>query len=287
PVFLKEISPEIIDKLLDVVKQHSKRDYNILSVFWKMSRSQLNNQNIEYFLDFKKALNENIKILSRWDAKDLFQLMGNSLNYIEHSKINIEHELMEISNSMLNNNIIFNRDGSMTTSDFLLYLWRAFNANDFKALENFSNKYISLIPKDSMEYSKNISKAFLLFGEGKFEEVLEIITSLDHPNFILKIRMKHLKVKCLYELNEHITFDSEYKSTYHFLKNNKSLSAKVKNDTKYLFDKIKSMLRLKEKFSSYEFDHLKNEISKGSLNKESWLNVKINEFEIFIKNKSQ
>ena len=145
-------------------------------------------------------------------------------------------------------------------------------------------KYFKKIPVESREYSKNISDAFLLFGKGKFDEVLGIITSLQHPNFMLKVRMKHLKAKCLYELNDQITFDSEYKSTYHFLKNNILLSPKVKNETKYLFDRIKNMFRLKEKFSSYEFEKLKNEISMGTMNKNSWLNLKVNEFKLRIKN---
>ena len=278
PVFLKEISPKIIEKLLAVVKDNSVRDYNILNVFWKMSRSQLNNQNIEYFLDFKKTLNDNISILSKWDAKDLFNLMGNSLNNLDPSKINTERELFDLTNSMLSNGIIFNRDGTITTSDFILYNWRAFNAGEYAAIKKFTDKYLNKIPKDSMDYSEKVSLAFLLFGEGKYEEVLEIITSLQHPNFILKVRMKHLKAKCLYELSDHVTFDNEYKSMYHFLKNNKSLSSKVKNDTKYLFDMIKNMLKLKEKFSSFESDKLKKEFSMGSMNKNSWLNIKINEF---------
>ena len=276
PVFLKEISPGIIERLLAVVKENSIRDYNILNVFWKMSRSQLNNQNIEYFLDFKKALNDNISILSKWDAKDLFNLMGNSLNNIDPSMINTEKELFDLTNSMLSNGIIFNRDGTITTNDFILYNWRAFNAGEYKAIKKFTDKYLNKIPKDGMEYSEKISLAFLLFGEGKFEEVLEIITSLQHPNFILKVRMKHLKAKCLYELIDHVTFDSEYKSIYHFLKNNRSLSMKIKNDTKYLFDNIRRMFRLKEKFNSYEYDKIKKEIADSSYNKNSWLNLKVN-----------
>ena len=278
PVFLKRISPDIIEKLLIIVKENSKRDYNILNVFWKMSRSQLNNQNVEYFLDFKKALYDNIGILSKWDAKDLFSLMGNSLNNLDPSKINVEKELFELTDSMLRSGIIFNRDGTITTSDFILYNWRAFNAGEYEAINKFTVKYLNKIPVESMEYSEKISLAFLLFGEGNFEEVLEIITSLQHPNFIIKVRMKHLKAKCLYELNDFISFDSEYKTIYHFLKNNKSLSSKVKNDTKYLFEMIKKMFRLREKLNEFEFEELKNEISMGSFNKRSWLNVKINEF---------
>ena len=278
PVFLREISPSIIDKLLAVTKQHSVRDFNIVNTFWKMSRSQLNTNNIEYYLDFKRTMNENLNILSKWDAKDLFLLMGNSLNNFDPSNINVEKELFEISDIMLKNNIIFNRDGSLTASDYLLYIWRAFNANEFEALEKFSLKYISKLPEDNIEYAGNYSKAFILFGKEKYDEALGLITSMNHPGFIIKVRMKLLKAKCLYELNDYITFESEYKSTYHFLKNNRSLSDKVKNDTKYLFENIKLMFRLKEKFSTYEFNRLKKEISEATLNKRSWLRLKLNEF---------
>lgn len=122
-----------------------------------------------------------------------------------------------------------------------------------------------------------MSRAFLLFGKGKFDEVLEIISTLEYPNFLTKVRIKQLKVKCLYELNDYLRFDGEHKSIYHFLKNNKSLSLKIKSDTEFLFIKIKKMFRLKENFDLFEFEKLKKEISESSLNKTSWLSEKINE----------
>ena len=267
PVFLKEISSGIINKLLGVVKVHSIRDYNILDVFWKMSKSQLNSDRVDYLLDFKKALNDNIKILSRWDAKDLFSLTGNILGNADPPKINIDRELFEITDSMLGNNIFFTRDGSMTTADFNLYLWRAFNANEFSAIRKFRDKYLNKIPKDCIEYSDNLAEAYLLFGEKKFEKVLAIITYLRHPNFILKVRMKHLKAKCLYELNDQFTFESVYKSVYHFLKDNRSLSMKVKSGTENLFEKIKRMFRLQEKFNEYDYEKLRLEINEKEIKK--------------------
>lgn len=278
PVFLKEISPEIIDRLLAVIKVNSERDYNILSVFWKMSKSQLNNDNVEYFYDFKKALHQNVGLFSRWDAKDLFSLMANSAGNINPSKINTDRELFEISDTMLNNNILFNRDGTMSVLDFQLYLWRAFNVNEFEAIRKFRDKYINKIPQESIDYLRNLSDSYLLFGEGKFEKVLEIISRLQSPDFSLKVKMKHIRAMCLYELKDQLTFFNEYKSIYHFLRNNKSLSMKVKNDTKRLFEYIKKMFRLTDDFDKYEFEMLRNEINNSSLNKSSWLNRKIVEF---------
>ncbi|MBK8381372.1 MAG: hypothetical protein IPL16_05650 [Ignavibacteria bacterium] len=59
-VFLKEISPEIIDKLLIIVKDHSKRDFKILNVFWNWCKTQLNPGNAVMYQEFKKSF---LKIL--------------------------------------------------------------------------------------------------------------------------------------------------------------------------------------------------------------------------------
>ena len=84
---------------------------------------------------------------------------------------------------------------------------------------------------------------------------------------------------CLYELNDYDNFENENKSLYHFLKNNKSLSPAARNGIKNLFDKINRMFKLKMKFNSYDSEKLLKEISLESINKSSWLNKKIMEFE--------
>jgi len=279
-VFLKEISPEIIDKLLIVVKDHSKRDFKILNVFWNWCKTQLNPGNASIYQEFKKSFFENINMLSRWDTKDLFILMGNSLSNLDPGETDIEKELFDISNTMLESKIIFNRDGTLTAADFNLYLWRAFNANDYNAIKKFTVTYLNKIPDDKKEYSCKMSEAFIFFGEGKFNEALEIISASEHPNFITKVRMKQLKAKCLYELNEQDIFENEFKAMYHFLKNNKSLSIRIKADTKIIFDRINRLFRLKENFDRYEFEKLNKEISGSSLNKGSWFNVKIKQLAI-------
>ncbi len=274
-VFLKEISPEIIEKLLAIVKGYSERDFKVLSVFWNMSKTHQDKGSVKNYLEFKKSLYDNVNILSRWDARDLFTSIGGSLINLKTTEIDIDKELLDNSNMMLKTGIIFNRDGSLTTFDFNLYLWRAFNAGDYPAIAKFTDMYLKKIPEDSREYYKNISRAILLFGENKFNEALEIISVSEHPNFITKVRMKHFKAKCLYELNEFDSFLSEHKSLYHFLKNNKYLSPKTKSDIKDIFDKIYRMFRLKEKFDLYEFNKLKKEISESSFNHASWFNQKL------------
>ncbi|MEO8664554.1 MAG: hypothetical protein ABI462_03580 [Ignavibacteria bacterium] len=277
-VFLKDISPVIIDKLLIIIKEYSERDFKILTVFRNLSVLLLSeNNSVDYGL-FKKSLMENINILSKWDAKDLFGCLGNSLNYLNPSEIDIEKERFDISKTLLNNDIMFNRDGTLTAADYNIYVWRAFEANEFTEIEKFTKKYINKIPKDNIEYSENISRAILLFGKREYDRALEIISAADYPDFVTKVRLRQLKVKCLYELNDYLSFENENKSVYHFLKNNKSLSAKIRRDTENLFDKIKRMFRLKEKFNQYEFVKLKKEISLSSVSRTTWLNRKINEF---------
>ena len=117
----------------------------------------------------------------------------------------------------------------------------------------------------------------MLFGKGKFDDALEIISKSEHPAFITKVRMKQLKAKCLYELDEFELFESEYKAIYHFLRNNKSLSLKLQTDTKVLFDYIKKLFRLRQKFSLFECAEFKKEISASDISKSNWVMMKLNE----------
>ena len=277
-LFLKEISPEIIDKLLEVVRQNSERDYKIMTVYSNMSRSQLNKKNVDYYLEFKRSLNANIGLFSKWDVKDLSICLGNSLNNLDASEIDLNKEHFDISRSLLESNGIFNRDGTMTTADFNLFLWRALNANEYEAIGEFNKKYLNRIPIDKQQYCESIANAYLLFGKEKFDEALEIISKSEHPAFITKVRMKQLKAKCLYELNEFEMFESEYKAIYHFLRNNKSLSLKLQTDTKVLFDYIKRLFRLRRKFSSFECAEFKKEITASDISKSNWVMKKLNEF---------
>ncbi len=276
-VFLTEISSEIIDRLLEVVKQHSERDYKVLTVYRNMSLSQINKKSIEHYLEFKKTLKENIGIFSKWDVKDLSICLSNSLNNLDASAIDIDKECFEISDTLLSSSGIFNRDGTMTAADFNLYLWRAFNANRYDAIVTFVNNFIEKIPAEMREYSLNISEAYISFGKKDFGKTLEIISKSDHPTFISKVRFKQLKAKCLYELDEFELFESEYKAIYHFLKNNKSLSSKFKDDTRMIFDLTKKLFRLRQGFSQYESAKLKKEITQLYLNKSNWFALKLNE----------
>jgi 6-pyruvoyl-tetrahydropterin synthase len=278
-VFLKEISPDLIEKLLKIVKVNSERDYRILNVFRNMSDTFLNKENIEYYMKFKTSLIESIDIFSREDSKDLFICLSNSLLNLNTSKIDYGKERLEIMNAMIKGNIFSKPDGTVAFIDFQVYLWLAFYANEFNAIEKFSGKFIRKISTDNSEYAKKLCEALILFGKGSFDKVLSIISSTDYLDFMSKVNIKKLKVMCLYELNDYESFENENKSLYHFLKNNKSLSLTARNSINGLFDKINKLFKLKLDFNSYDYEKLLNEISNDSINKSSWLNKKISEFE--------
>ncbi|HMS64399.1 MAG TPA: hypothetical protein PKD83_03995, partial [Ignavibacteria bacterium] len=121
-------------------------------------------------------------------------------------------------------------------------------------------------------------EALLLFGKGSYDKALSIITSIEYLDIMSKVNIKKFKVMCLYELKDYESFENEYKSVYHFLKNNKSLSPAARNGIKNLFDKINRLFKLKMNFNSFDSKLLLNEISLESTNKSSWLNKKIIEF---------
>ena len=277
-VFLKEISPEIIEKLLKIAKVNSGRDHKILTVFRDMSNTFLNKESLENYTDFKNSLFENFDIFSREDSKDLFICLSNSLLNLNVAKIDIGKERLEIMNAMIKANVFSKPDGTVAFIDFQLYLWFAFYANEFETIEKFTEKFLKKIAAENSYYAQKLCEALLLFGKGSYDKALSIITSIEYLDIMSKVNIKKFKVMCLYELKDYESFENEYKSVYHFLKNNKSLSPAARNGIKNLFDKINRLFKLKMDFNSFDSKLLLNEISLESTNKSSWLNKKIIEF---------
>lgn len=278
-VFLNEISPEFIENLLKIVKVNSEKDHKILTVFGNMANTFLNKGSVENYMEFKTSLIENIDIFPKVDLQDLFYCLSNSLMNLNVEKIDFGKERLEVYNAMIKSNIILKPDGTIAFIDFQVYLWLAFFANEFDTIEKFKEKFIKKIAPENSEYARKFCEALSLFGKGRYDEVLSIISSTEYLGFISKVNTKKLKVMCLYELNDYDNFENENKSLYHFLKNNKSLSPAARNGIKNLFDKINRMFKLKMKFNSYDSEKLLKEISLESINKSSWLNKKIMEFE--------
>lgn len=278
-VFLKEISSDIFDKLLKIVKVNSERDYKILCVFRNMCNTFFNKESVEYYMEFKTSLIKNIDIFSREDSKDLFICLSNSLLNLNVEKIDYGKERLEIMNAMIKGNIFSKPDGTVAFIDFQVYLWLAFYANEFDTIEKFSGKFIKKITNENSEFAQKLCEALLLFGKGSYDKVLSIISSTEYLDFMSKVNIKKLKVMCLYELDDYESFENENKSLYHFLKNNKSLSPTARNSINGLFDKINRLFKLKLDFNSYDSKKLLKEISIQSVNKSSWLYKKISEFE--------
>lgn len=78
-------------------------DYRILDTFIRMNRAQLNPGNINYYFDFKQALNGNINFLSRTDLLNLLKLMTTIIAHLDKKAINKNVENSNVHKLLVDN----------------------------------------------------------------------------------------------------------------------------------------------------------------------------------------
>lgn len=278
-ILLNAIDPSVTEKLLNASKSDSIKDHNVLKVFSDMSNAFMNKKEVSYYFEFKKSFLENIDLFSKVDKRDLFICLLNSIDHKSFSELDIYNERFEVFNEFSKSGAFIWGNGVLYPSDFLLYIWMAFDADKFSEIKSFAGKFMEKLPADNRAFAFRISDALIQFGNGNFSEVLEFIAGEPTESFVIKIRLRQVKVKCLYEINDFESFESEKNSVYHFLKNNKMLSETVKNSIEMLYKWIFKMFRLRENFDPAEFNLLQKEISEFYKSKSTWFHQKLKEFE--------
>lgn len=275
-LIMKELNSGLMDTLMPVIKNISEREYRILNLFMKVNKAQLNPGVPEYYKEIYKDFEECEELLTLSDLKAVVSCRSVLLSFISDDKINKNTEAMEINKIMIRNKFFESASGQLQAFSYYHYISSAFKLNDFEEIKVFSKKYLYGISGDLTENAQSYTNALLSFGEKKFDECLGNISKLNYNYFLMKIEIRALKAKCLYELNDYLLFENENKALYHFLKNNKSLSPEAHDSLKTNFDMIAKLFRLREKFNRLEYELLKEKIIKSETYRNSWFAEKIN-----------
>ncbi len=128
-----------------------------------------------------------------------------SINSLSHISISVEERSLEYlfwykcgdeKNLLLENNCL--PSDLFNNAAYVAYVFK-----EYDWLEHFINKYSSCLPqgeKKSIRLIK-LAKSYLLFGQAKFKEGLEVLKGVTVPDFQVFIRKNVLWFKLLYEVN--------------------------------------------------------------------------------------
>lgn len=188
-----------IDGVLNRIKEISEKDYNIVSIYYYMSKSLMDFHDYESFNKFYKLVEENYLLFAEPERYTLYILLN---NIASHSSVG-KAILLDIYKSMLEKKIY--KAGEKGYLNHVLYsyiLTNALHKKEFDWLETFIDKYIGEIDPLHRENMMYYSKAHLYFAKGDFDKSLEQINKVKADNFMYKHQTYKLIIENYYELNE-------------------------------------------------------------------------------------
>ena len=225
---LKAHSSGMINEVIKSVNPLSDETGKVLTVYYKMFITVHSNNSVESYLEYKKAISENISLFSKRDLLALYITLLNCIVYLDTKKISKPEESLGIYEIMFNNKLFFLDKDNMWDQDFLSYVTLACNLGRPDLIEKFIRNVTALIREDKRENMILFAKAHLYFTKGEYGKSLECISKTNTDLFQMKYYIKNLQIRNFYELNDYVSFLLAKDSYNHFLDKNKNVNIRWK-----------------------------------------------------------
>ncbi|MBK9332736.1 MAG: hypothetical protein IPM96_10135 [Ignavibacteria bacterium] len=260
--------------ILKAMSKYSKSAGKIINLHWLRTKVLMKDATENDFFEFRDEVYKNIYILPELDLKGFLIAIINSASILNSPKINVSKERIDALKLRMKMKLIAHDDGRVYILELLQFFWSAGNLNDFEVIGRLIKDYIS---KSNDEKKDNVMKCgemFFSIKEKDFHRALELISIVTPESFMMKVHLRMLKARCLYEIDDYETFLYERDSLNHFLKSSKSLSGKNIHNLKDFFEKVNRMFRLKQNIEGSEYKKLKDEVF-SNLNYPVWMKEEI------------
>lgn len=188
-----------MEGLFTRIKEISEKDYNIVSMYYYMSKALMDNNDFDSFNKFYALVEKNYMLFKEGERYSLYVQLN---NIASHSKVG-KAILLDIYKSMLEKKIY--KAGEKGYLNYMLFsyiLTNALHRRELDWLETFIDDYIGEIDPAYQENMKNYSKAHLHFARKDFNKSLEHINKVKADNFMFKHQTYKLILENYYELNE-------------------------------------------------------------------------------------
>lgn len=277
--FLELISPGL-DEIVKSIPVTSDFNSVYVMIYYRMYQA-LTGKTEEKYLEFKKSVFENLKILPKVNIKAIHNCLAHAAMVSIFENLDRNKEILQIIDSMVDNDVITETGNDrIALHIFTSYISICFLFNNFEKLKLFADRFIDKLDPE-VKVNTGIHINYMLsFLNKSYRDALNYLSMLDIPYIFLKPGLRYDKAKCLYETDDYEIFLNEYDSLKHYLNNNKHISEREKDFLKIRFSNIKKLFNLRQNFDKYECIKFKKEISEWKQLSVKWIAEKLEEIEM-------
>lgn len=269
------IEIQYIDQILNLAKTEQYAIYPPISIYYKMSLTYTDENNLENYYSLRNLMKINIHIFPFEEQKEIYStLLNYCINKINKNQLEFNKELFNLYNEILNNKIVFSNNEIIPTM-FRNIVFTALRIEEFSWAENFILDYAKYVDEKYRDNAVEFSLARLEFYRKNYGKVLEHLYKVTYEDVWYNINAKTLQIASYYELNEYDALESLLQAFKMYIRREKSLSSDRKDHYLNLIKFTNALIKLTTKDQT-KLIKLKDDIiaTKGVVSK-PWLLEKV------------
>jgi hypothetical protein len=276
PAFKKEII-EFIEKNESTIK----KKHNLMYLYYLVLRMLEEGTGDTYFNIFRKYLFANIDNISEGHFKELIMDYKNNCdNRIYTDQKKYGNETLKVY-MLMDEKGIFIIDNRISHVDFLNAVITALAFKKRAWAGYFFEKYKGLLDVNFKEDVLHLANSNIYFYDRNLADALLELNKINSKQFYYYLRIRLLRIKIYYDLDETESVNYILDSVKHYIKRNKELIGINYHIVENFLKTMRILLRLKNKFSEKEYlsllKYLQNE---ESIYSRDWINQESKELRL-------
>ena len=266
-----------VDDLVKQIQNIEYQAYPPLHIHYMIYLSTVEPDEDKHYNKLIEIIEEHLEIFPRDEAKDIFE---SAINYCVR-KINKGNnvylqELFSLYEKGLETRVMLSND-EITPTTFRNICFCSLRLQKYDWTENFIRQYAPLLNEQYRTNAVTFNLARVYWYKGDFEKVLEQLRDVEYEDILYNINSKIMQLSVYYELDEYEALDSLAKSFKIFLRRQKTMPDRRKNNYSNFIKYLERLSKIhggeKDKLSKF-IEDLENETSVSS---KFWLKEKASE----------
>lgn len=276
------------DGLADAMKGINKADYDNLLMNKMLVMLITEPHNKDVYFELKEYLFSNI---DRYTNSERFSIITKALSYCSKAfKMGHKEFVSESSQikKLMMKKVRFKEDGlgPFNYSIYIQTVHEFLHLDDVKSAENFAKNYLHWLEDDKIEYTVNLSRAYIEEYKNNYEKALEYLTLLKKVSSDTKYDVRYIYLKVYYSMNH-------FESGFSLIAAVRNLIAKTSEkdktskqhqlDTLKAFEKLFKIKCTPEKYKKFDVEKLVDFIKGNHTLAAPWLLQKAGELKKVIR----
>ncbi len=270
-----------IDEITSHIEKYKFEDVPPVAVYYQIYLTYVDPDNTIHYFKLMDLLNQYGDLFPRNEAEFIYTT---ALNYcikkLNQGSRQFLEEYFNVFVILLEKELLLT-DGELSPWHFRNIVVIALRLDKHDWTENFITEYKSYLPENMRENAVSFNLAQLYFSQKKFDNVIELLRTVEYEDFSYNLNSKTMLLSTYYELDEIEPLYSLMDSFRTYLNRHKNFPASRRNPYNNLIKFTKKLTKLIPGDTT-AIQKLKEEIERsgeGSIANTHWLKEKIAELE--------